>query len=104
MFMRKPGSVPKKGCPWCVHCLSNIPMIRVRDGAVIPHAKLAQSTDKIDWSNLELSVYGTQTVAKGLVCLPSDNQLVEVILNKKGNTYQVQKGQIPQVKYKVTSH
>jgi len=78
-------------------------IILVRDGAVIPHAKLAQSTDKIDWTNLELMVYGNQVLSKGLVCLPLDNKLVELELNKKGNTWQVQKGIIPTVKYKVSS-
>jgi len=76
-------------------------VILVRDGAVIPHAKLAQSTDKINWSNLELKVYGDQPVFKGLVCLPSDNILVEVNVTKKGTGYQVVKGAIAGVKYQV---
>jgi len=73
----------------------------VRDGAVIPHAKLAQSTDKIDWSNIDLNVYGNQSFAKGLICLPLDNKLVEVQLTKKGSIYQVEKGSIAGVKYQV---
>jgi len=76
-------------------------IILVRDGAVIPHAKLAQSTDKIDWSNIDLNVYGENSVAKGLVCLPSDNKLVEVQVAKKGTSYQVEKGTIAGVKYQV---
>jgi alpha-D-xyloside xylohydrolase len=48
----------------------------VRDGAVIPHAALAQSTSAIDWSRLELSVFAhSAREARGLVCLPSDNVL-----------------------------
>lgn len=77
-------------------------IILVRDGAVIPHAKLAQSTDKIDWSDIELKVYGNQPIAKGLMCLPSDNKLVEVELSKKGSTYQLQKGVISEVKYQIS--
>jgi alpha-D-xyloside xylohydrolase len=76
-------------------------IILVRDGAVIPHAKLAQSTDKIDWTNIELKVYGDKSIAKGLVYLPSDNILVPLVLNKKGNVYQVEKGEISGVKYQV---
>ena len=76
-------------------------IILVRDGAVTPHAKLAQSTDKIDWSTIDLKVYGQQPFAKGLICLPLDNKLVEVQLNKKGATYQVEKGTIAGVKYQV---
>jgi alpha-D-xyloside xylohydrolase len=76
-------------------------IILVRDGAVIPHAKLAQSTDKIDWSTIDLKVYGHQSFAKGLICLPLDNKLVEVQLSKKGTTYQVEKGTIAGVKYQI---
>jgi len=76
-------------------------VILIRDGAVIPLAKLAQSTDKIDWMNIELKVYGNQSTAKGLVCLPSDNKLVEVTVVKKGMGYQVDKGLISGVNYQV---
>jgi len=76
-------------------------IILVRDGAVIPHAKLAQSTDKIDWTNIELKVYGDKAIAKGLICLPLDNKLVEVQLSKKGTVYQVDKGTITGVKYQI---
>lgn len=63
-----------------------IPVIMlVRDGAVIPHIKLAQSTMDMDWSNLELVNFSTGQTAKGLVCLPSDNKLQAVTLSKKGN-------------------
>lgn len=56
----------------------------VRDGAVLPHVALAQSTDKIDWSKIQLKVYSVdEKVAKGLICLPSDDRLqtVEVDCN-----------------------
>jgi alpha-D-xyloside xylohydrolase len=48
----------------------------VRDGAVIPHMKVAQSTMQLDWSKLEMVVFaaGSQN-AHGLICLPSDNVL-----------------------------
>jgi alpha-D-xyloside xylohydrolase len=60
----------------------------VRDGTVLPHIKLAQSTAQMDWSNLELVVFAKDAAAaKGLVCLPSDNVLREVTLNKSGNTF-----------------
>ncbi len=49
-------------------------VILVRDGSVIPHAALAQSTKNIDWSTLELRVFATAATAgaEGLVCLPGD--------------------------------
>ncbi len=63
-------------------------VILVRDGAVIPEIKLAQSTMDMDWSKLDLVVYSGGTApAEGLVCLPSDNVLHAVTLDKKGNGY-----------------
>jgi len=59
-------------------------VILVRDGASIPHVKVAQSTDKIDWSSLYWKDYvADKKVAKGLLCLPSDNILKEIIRNVK---------------------
>ncbi|MFW6290450.1 MAG: TIM-barrel domain-containing protein, partial [Mariniphaga sp.] len=65
-------------------------VILVRDGAAIPHIKLAQSTKAMDWSELELKVYasGSKT-AKGLVCLPSDQKLEEVNLTKSGKSFRL---------------
>ncbi|MBE0654713.1 MAG: alpha-xylosidase, partial [Bacteroidales bacterium] len=54
-----------------------IPVIMlVKDGTVLPHIGLAQSTDFMDWSKLELVVFSTKEgVANGLVCLPEDKVL-----------------------------
>jgi alpha-D-xyloside xylohydrolase len=59
-----------------------IPVVMlVRDGAVLAHMKLAQSTKDMDWANLDLVVYATNAqTAQGLVCLPSDNVLRRVSL------------------------
>jgi len=56
----------------------------VRDGEVIPHIKRAQSTMQMNWSNLDLVVFaaGAKT-AGGLVCLPKDNVLHEVVVSAK---------------------
>jgi len=57
-------------------------VVLVKAGAVIPHIKLAQSTMKMDWSNLELVSYSTNgEAAEGLVCLPSDNVLKRVLVS-----------------------
>jgi alpha-D-xyloside xylohydrolase len=51
-------------------------IILVRDGSVLPHIQLAQCTDEMDWSQIELKIYAVDTKeALGLLCLPSDNQL-----------------------------
>jgi alpha-D-xyloside xylohydrolase len=63
-------------------------VILVRDGAVIPQIKLAQSTMQMDWSKLDLVVFAKDAAsARGLVCLPSDNQLHELSLAKSGDTF-----------------
>ena len=53
-------------------------IVLIKNGAIIPHIKLAQSTMKMDWSALELVSYSTTGSAEGLVCLPSDNLLKRV--------------------------
>jgi alpha-D-xyloside xylohydrolase len=63
-------------------------VVLVRDGAVIPHIGLAQSTLQLDWSKLELVSFASKAAdAKGFVCLPSDNVLrdVTVTQGKLGN-------------------
>jgi alpha-D-xyloside xylohydrolase len=60
-------------------------VILVREGAAIPHAAVAQSTARIDWTKLELVTYaGKAAKARGLVCLPSDNTLHEVVVDAGG--------------------
>ena len=54
-------------------------VIMVRDGAVIPHAPLAQRTDKIDWQHLELKAYAADAVTvQGLVFRPGDDAISTV--------------------------
>ena len=67
-------------------------IILVRDGTVLPHIALAQSTSQLDWSRLELVVFAKDlTTAKGFVCLPEHNQLVEVTLVKTGGEWKLEK-------------
>lgn len=55
----------------------SLPIIMlVRDGSVLPHLKLAQSTAEMDWSKMSLKVYSAdKKQAEGLVCLPVDNRI-----------------------------
>ena len=55
----------------------SLPIIMlVRDGSVLPHLKLAQSTAGMDWSKMSLKVYSAdKKQAEGLVCLPADNRI-----------------------------
>lgn len=55
----------------------SLPIIMlVRDGSVLPHLKLAQSTSEMDWSKMSLKVYSAdKEQAEGLICLPTDNRI-----------------------------
>jgi alpha-D-xyloside xylohydrolase len=66
-----------EGARWHNMQVGELPVaLLVRDGAVIPHAYLAQSTGEIDWHSLELKMFCARAeVAEGLVCLPEDGKL-----------------------------
>ena len=55
----------------------NIPaIILVRDGSLIPHAPLAQRTDQIDWSKVELKPYRVDALkCTGLLFKPGDEKI-----------------------------
>jgi alpha-D-xyloside xylohydrolase len=65
-------------------------VVLVRDGTVIPHIGLAQSTAQMDWSNLDLIVFAkeaTETVGK--VCLPSNKVLYDLTLTKSDGSFKL---------------
>ncbi|MBP8304146.1 MAG: alpha-xylosidase [Phycisphaerae bacterium] len=68
-----------------------IPVVMlVKEGTVLAHIGLAQSTKAMDWSRLDLVPFAKDTQeAKGLVCLPADNRLVEVTLTRKDGAWRV---------------
>ena len=59
---------------WHTLAVGEIPaIIMVRDGSIIPHAPLAQSTDLIEWDKVELKVYKAgATRCTGLIFKPGD--------------------------------
>ncbi|MDR4987632.1 MAG: glycoside hydrolase family 31 protein [Bacteroidales bacterium] len=58
-------------------------ILLVRSGALIPHIPLAQSTQFMDWSTLELSAFpGEDDKATGRICLPMDNVLKSMTVIK----------------------
>ena len=77
------------------HAIQGAPIpaaILVREGAVVPHAALAQSTKDIDWSRLELVVFGAEAAkAGGLVSLPSDNVLHRLALVRRGGAFALER-------------
>lgn len=55
-------------------------VILVRDGSLIPHVPVAQSTDKIEWDKMELRPYRSDPSVRcaGLVYRPGDADVAEV--------------------------
>ena len=63
-------------------------IILVRDGAVIPHIALAQSTSQIDWSKIGLAVFARNVdVAQGKIYLPGGDTLHALTLAKQGGKF-----------------
>ena len=62
----------------------------VREGAVLPQVKVAQSTKDIDWKNIELVSFALNSEKASVqICLPSDNVVKEVLLTRKGKKFTV---------------
>jgi alpha-D-xyloside xylohydrolase len=75
---------------WHAIDAGEIPVVLlVRDGAVIPHIGLAQSTAFLDWSKLEAVVFATSstTTAHGKVALPTGGDLLEITLQRRGKGF-----------------
>jgi alpha-D-xyloside xylohydrolase len=74
---------------WHNIAAGQIPVVMlVRDGAVVPHIKLAQSTAQMDWSNIELVVFAASAQnAQGLVCLPADGSLRRVEAARRNGVF-----------------
>ena len=77
------------GARWHHIIAGEIPVVMlVREGAAIPHARLAQSTGRIDWSEMELAVYGAESsTAEGLFCIPEDGELHRLSLVRDGERF-----------------
>jgi alpha-D-xyloside xylohydrolase len=65
----------------------------VRDGSVLPHVALAQSTEEIDWSRMDLKLYAVNAkTATCLICLPSDGKLQTVKVDRSGRILSAPQG------------
>lgn len=66
-------------------------IILVRDGTLLPHIALAQSTSQMDWSKLDLVAYAKNvTTAKGSIYLPGDTELHEVTVTKDNGVFKLE--------------
>jgi alpha-D-xyloside xylohydrolase len=76
-----------QGAGWYHIRAGGIPAVMlVSDGAAIPHIRLVQSTRWMDWSEIDLAVYGTSTV-EGLFCLPEGGVLHTLRLEREGDGF-----------------
>lgn len=65
-------------------------VVMVREGAVLPQVKVAQSTNDIDWTSMDLISYDLGSGIRPVqIVLPSDNQIVNVKIEKKGSSYRI---------------
>ncbi len=89
------GKVYEKG--WHSIEAGEIPVVMlVKDGAVIPHIKLAQSTKDMDWSQIELKIYAADAMqAVGKLYLPEDTELHPLILEKEGSVFILKDNPVP---------
>lgn len=96
------GEVYEKG--WHSIKAGAIPIIAlVKDGRVIPHIKLAQSTKDMDWSKLELKVYASDaSSAHGKIFLPNDTDAQDLTVIKSSNGFKVEKAENYKTTFKIT--
>jgi alpha-D-xyloside xylohydrolase len=86
------GGEVYEGARWHHVRAGEIPVVMlVRDGAAIPHARLAQSTDRIDWAEIELRVFGAGDSAEGHFCHPEDGRLHLLRLAREGEGFTLKK-------------
>ncbi len=79
-------------------------VLLVREGAAIPHVRLAQSTAWIDWQEMELVVFCGEetTVAEGTVCMPEEGELHALRLEREGEEFVLKEDPLPgRVQWKI---
>jgi len=82
------GGESYEGARWHHLHAGEVPVVMlVRDGAVIPHARLAQSTERIEWGEIELKVFGAGDSAEGHFLHPEDGDLHVLRLLQEGDGF-----------------
>ncbi len=63
-------------------------VILVKNGSVIPHIQLAQSTKDMNWKKLKLEIFASdKSIAEGEICLPENVVLEYVKVTRKDNNW-----------------
>jgi alpha-D-xyloside xylohydrolase len=82
------GGETYEGARWHHVHAGEVPVVMlVREGAAIPHARLAQSTGRIEWGEIELRVFGTGDSAEGYFCHPEEGVLHDLRLLRGGDGF-----------------
>jgi alpha-D-xyloside xylohydrolase len=82
------GGETYEGARWHHLHAGKVPVVMlVREGAAIPHARLAQSTGRIEWGEIELRVFGTGDSAEGYFCHPEEGVLHDLRLLRGGDGF-----------------
>jgi len=82
------GGETYEGARWHhLHAGEVAVVMLVREGAAIPHARLAQSTGRIEWGEIELRVFGTGDSAEGYFCHPEEGVLHDLRLLRGGDGF-----------------
>jgi len=92
-----------EGAKWHEIVLGEIPVVLlVKDHSVLPHIKVAQSTKDMDWDNVELRVFSTDSApVTGLFTRPgSDVQTLSLV--SRGRDYEVSEPQITRNKIRIS--
>jgi alpha-D-xyloside xylohydrolase len=80
-----------EGARWHHVHAGEVPVVMlVRDGAAIPHARLAQSTEHIEWDEIELKVFGAGDSAEGYYCHPEDCGLHVLRLVRRSDGFELE--------------
>ncbi len=75
---------------WHIIGAGDVPIVAlVKEGSVIPHIALAQTTRNMDWSNITLRIYGKADQATGKLYLPEAESWKEIVLTQTGNGYEI---------------
>jgi alpha-D-xyloside xylohydrolase len=82
------GAETYEGARWHHLHAGEVPVVMlVRDGAAIPHARLAQSTGRIEWGEIELRVFGAGDSAEGHFLHPEEGNLHVLRLLHEGDGF-----------------
>lgn len=82
--------------------VGEVPIVAlVRDGSVIPHAKLAQSTQFMDWTELELKVFSTSDRARGTLFVPGADTVKRLEVSKQNEVFELSDSPFDEINFEL---